>query len=78
MNMISIIICSRNKNIDSELEQNILDTIGNIVYEVINIDNSTNNYSIFQAYNKGTQIAKYPYLCFMHEDILFHTADWGG
>lgn len=74
--MISIIICSRNNRISQELEENIQNTIGNN-YELITIDNSKNEYSIFSAYNFGTKLAKYPFLCFMHEDILFHTQDWG-
>jgi len=74
--MISIIICSRNPDIPKSLKENITDTIG-IDYELIIIDNSNNKYSIFQAYNEGVHLSKYPYLCFMHDDILFHTQDWG-
>jgi len=74
--MLSIIICSRNKNISVELKDNIKFTIG-IEYELVFIDNSHNEYSIFQAYNEGVSRAKYPYLCFMHEDILFQTKEWG-
>ena len=33
--------------------------------------------SITQAYNQGAQKAKYDYLLFAHEDILFRTQDWG-
>ena len=76
--MISIIICSKRSQISHKLEQNIKATIGNIPYEIVVIDNSKNNYSIFQAYNKGVKEAKYSYLCFMHEDILFHSLEWGG
>jgi GT2 family glycosyltransferase len=74
--MISIIICSRKSDISEELKTNIQSTIG-IEYELIVIDNSKNKYSIFHAYNLGVSRAKYPYLCFMHDDILFHTIDWG-
>jgi GT2 family glycosyltransferase len=74
--MISIIICSRNPDISDELKQNIAETIG-VEYELIVIDNSKNNYSIFSAYNEGVRRAQYPYLCFMHDDILFHTENWG-
>lgn len=76
--MISIIICSKYSKINCELEQNIENTIGNMPFEIITINNSQNSYSIYQAYNKGIKEAKYPYLCFMHEDILFHTVNWGG
>jgi len=74
--MLSLIICSRNPNILDELKKNIQATIG-IEYELIIIDNSKNKYSIFQAYNIGVDRAKYSYLCFMHEDILYHTYGWG-
>jgi hypothetical protein len=74
--MLSIIICSRNKDISKELKENIQATIG-VDYELIVIDNSKNKYSIFSAYNEGERRAKYSYLCFMHEDILYHTIDWG-
>jgi len=74
--MISIIVCCRYNTITSELTKNILETIG-IEHELIIIDNSKNKYSIFSAYNEGLHRAKFPYLCFMHDDILFHTQDWG-
>ena len=74
--MISIIICSRKNYISSKLLQNINDTIGTL-YELITIDNSSNKYSIFSAYNLGVKQAKYPFLCFMHDDILFNTESWG-
>jgi len=74
--MISIIICSRFSDVSTDLKENIQSTIG-IEYELIVIDNSEKKYSIFQAYNEGVIRAKYPYLCFMHDDILFHKTDWG-
>jgi GT2 family glycosyltransferase len=74
--MISIIICSRKPDIPQELKRNIAETTG-VEYELIIIDNSKNKYSIFAAYNEGVRKAKYPYLCFAHEDILFHTPQWG-
>lgn len=74
--MISIIICSRKSDIQDNLNSNIIKTIG-VDYELIVIDNSNNNYSIFSAYNEGVRRAKSPLICFMHEDILYHTSDWG-
>lgn len=74
--MISVIICSRNKNIDNSLKHNIANSIG-IDYELVVIDNSNNKYSIFSAYNEGVRRAQYSILCFMHEDILFHSSNWG-
>lgn len=74
--MISIIICSRNPDISDELKQNIAKTIG-VEYELVVIDNSKNNYSIFSAYNKGIEKTAFPLLCFMHEDVELFTQDWG-
>lgn len=74
--MISIIICSRKPDIPAELSQNIADTIG-YEYELVVIDNSHNQLSIFQAYNEGVRQSKGGVLCFMHEDVLFRSEDWG-
>lgn len=74
--MISIIICSKNTDISSTLKENIQKTIG-VEYEIIVIDNSGNKYSIFSAYNKGVERSKFPYLVFVHDDVLFQTQDWG-
>jgi len=74
--MLSIIVCSRNKELKSIFLDNIDKTIG-IEYEIISIDNSDNSYSICSAYNAGFTQSKYPYICFVHEDVLFHTQNWG-
>lgn len=74
--MISCIICSRQPDISAELKENIASTIG-CKYELVVIDNSKNEYSIFSAYNEGVRRAKGDILCFMHEDILYHTTEWG-
>lgn len=47
------------------------------IYELIVVDNSQGKYSILSAYNEGVKYASGEILCFMHEDILFHTQDWG-
>ncbi len=74
--MISIIICSRSKTLNPEFKNNIEETIG-IEHEFIVIDNSENRYNIFEAYNQGVAQSSYPYLCFMHDDITYHTNNWG-
>ncbi|NLD99565.1 MAG: hypothetical protein GX640_06800 [Fibrobacter sp.] len=74
--MISIIICSRHTGISPSLKKNIEQTIGT-EHEIITIDNSTNRYSIYSAYNEGVSLSRCPFLCFVHEDIKFHTTDWG-
>ena len=63
-------------DITDDLKQNIAETIG-CEYELVVIDNSKNKYSIFSAYNEGVRRAKGDNLCFMHDDILYKTADWG-
>ena len=74
--MLSLIICSRTSRISEELEKNISETIG-CEYELVVIDNSKNKYSIFSAYNEGVRRAQGNNLCFMHDDILYKTNDWG-
>ncbi|UKT64398.1 glycosyltransferase [Pedobacter mucosus] len=74
--MISIIICSRTTAIAETHQVNIQNTIG-VDYELIIINNSANKLSIFEAYNLGVQKSKGDILCFMHDDILFHTENWG-
>ena len=74
--MISIVICHRNVSFLQKIKQNIKNTIGT-PYELHVIDNSKNEYSIFEAYNLGVSKSQYPIICFTHEDILFHTSSWG-
>lgn len=74
--MLSIIICSRTQIISNNLSENIKDTVG-CEYELIVIDNAENTYSIFEAYNLGIDKSMGDYLCFIHDDILFHTTGWG-
>jgi GT2 family glycosyltransferase len=74
--MISLITCSRGSSIPAALRENISATIG-IEHEVVVIDNSNNQYTIFEAYNEGVRKSQYPFLLFMHDDIMYHTANWG-
>jgi glycosyltransferase involved in cell wall biosynthesis len=76
MSPISIIICSRDKNISPEFRKNIDLTIG-CDYQLIIIDNSKNRYSIFEAYNSGIGQSEGEVLCFIHDDIRFHSKNWG-
>lgn len=73
--MLSIIISSYQEKYYTALEKNIAETCG-IEYEVIRIVNR-NEMSLTSAYNKGANMAKYDNLLFIHEDIKFHTKDWG-
>jgi hypothetical protein len=74
--MLSIIICSRDAVALQRVSANVAATIG-VVYELIGIDNSAGEYGICAAYNLGASQAQYGLLCFMHEDIRFHTQGWG-
>jgi len=74
--MISIVICHRDELLLEELKQNIASSIG-VVHELIIVDNTRNEYNICAAYNEGVKRSSYPIVCFAHEDILFHTENWG-
>ncbi len=74
--MISVIVCSRFPDLFEALSRNLSETIG-VKYEIIRIDNSSRALGITAAYNKGASKAKYPFLCFVHEDVQFKTNDWG-
>ena len=74
--MISIIICSRDKQLSEELIKNIDCTIG-CAYELIVIDNSAGRHSIFSAYNEGIQRANGDILHFQHDDITHISSGWG-
>ncbi|HMG10167.1 MAG TPA: glycosyltransferase [Mucilaginibacter sp.] len=74
--MISVIICSANKTLLNQVSENIAATIG-VPYEIIATDNSSGERGICSVYNKGILQAKYDMLCFMHEDVLMKTDNWG-
>lgn len=74
--MISIITSSCNKKSLLQLKENITETIG-VKYELIVIENSNAKYSLTKAYNLGASQASFEYLLFIHEDIIFHTKNWG-
>jgi hypothetical protein len=74
--MISIIICSINQDYLHNVSENISKTIG-IEYELLVWDNRYEKKGICEVYNIMAKKAKYPQLCFLHEDIFFETQDWG-
>jgi len=75
--MISIIVCSVNKAGRPAFAEHIRQTAGT-PYELIVVENDIDKLSICAAYNKGAAASKYPFLCFVHEDVTFHTPGWGG
>jgi len=58
------------------VNKSIAATIG-VPHEIIAIDNSAGKFGICEAYNLGAQQSQYGALCFMHEDLRFHTDGWG-
>ena len=74
--MISIIVSSYKKELFLNFKRSVEETIGDVPYEIIQIQNP-GLMSISAAYNKGGSEAKFDYLVFSHEDILFHTPYWG-
>ena len=74
--MLSIIICSISPERLQAVKRNIQQSIG-VEHEFIIIDNRENKWPIAKAYNYGAHADKYPYLFFVHEDVKFHSDNWG-
>lgn len=73
--MISIIVSSHNEQYFVSFSQNVAKTIGT-EYEIIQIHNP-GTMGICEAYNIGISQARFPILCFSHEDIEIKTQHWG-
>jgi hypothetical protein len=71
--MISIVICSRKKELCDQLVSNVKETIGCHYDLQIMLDTT----SITQAYEEGLSKCKSSICLFLHEDLLFHTINWG-
>jgi hypothetical protein len=76
MNGISVIICSTNKNLRESIKSNIPQTIG-VPFEIICWDNTIAKEGLCSVYNKCAGKAKYSFLCFLHEDVIVSTQNWG-
>jgi Glycosyltransferase like family len=74
--MISVLILSYRPHYYKIVEDNIKETIG-VPYELIQFDNQNENIGITKAYNILAEQANYNILCFIHEDVIFHTKGWG-
>lgn len=74
--MISLIVSTRKPELLHQFTRNVAQTIG-VAHEIIPVVNDKGQYGLCEAYNIGAQQSQYPYLCFVHEDVLFHTPDWG-
>ncbi len=73
--MISIIVCSKDGELLKELSEDIKSSVG-CDFELVAIDNREMG-GICRVYNEGLKKAKFPYVCFVHEDVRFLTKDWG-
>ncbi len=74
--MISVIICSVNPTFLAQVSDDINRTIG-VACEILNYDNRTENAGICSVYNRLARQALFDCLCFVHEDVLFQTQNWG-
>jgi GT2 family glycosyltransferase len=73
--VISIIVSYYKTEKLQRLKENIAHTIG-AAHEIIDIYNP-GRHSLSEAYNMGAAKAGFPILCFMHDDLLLLTHDWG-
>ena len=74
--MISVLICSNNPVLLDQIKVNIKNTIGT-AFEILYSDNRLAQKGICKVYNELASRAKYPFLCFVHEDVIFPDNGWG-
>lgn len=60
-----------------DVSNNIQETIG-VPFEILSYENSKGKQGICELYNIGAKQATFDILCFMHEDIVIRTLNWGG
>jgi GT2 family glycosyltransferase len=54
-----------------------VDEMIGIEHEWLVWDNSRQNLGLSEVYNKLATRAKYPFICFLHEDVVIQTRNWG-
>jgi hypothetical protein len=74
--MLSLVVCSVNEIYLKQLKETVAATIG-IEHEWLIWDNRKSNIGLCKIYNQLAAQAKFPYICFLHEDLLFQTQNWG-
>src|SRR4051812_7209146 len=74
--MFSFIVCSINPDYLEGLKKSLSATFGQ-PFEILAWNNLVDKKPITEVYNLMGDRAAHPYLCFLHEDILFETNDWG-
>lgn len=75
--MISIITSSISQEQCELFKSNIQQTIGNVPYELLIHDNRETHWGLCKLYNYYATKSQFDILCFLHEDIIFHTYNWG-
>jgi hypothetical protein len=74
--MLSLIICSINPTLLERVKADVAESVG-VEYELLVWDNRGENIGLCEVYNMMAANAKYPFLVFMHEDIIFEKKNWG-
>lgn len=74
--MFSLIVCSINTDYLSQLKASVEASIG-VEHEWLVWDNRNENLGLCTVYNRLAKQARFPFLLFLHEDLIFHTPDWG-
>ena len=59
----------------ARMEESIARTIGT-EYDVFRYFNEYND-GLCKAYNNAAAKTRFPFLCFVHDDVVFHTMNWG-
>jgi hypothetical protein len=73
---ISVITCSVNQELCNQMVESVKKTIGTN-FETVVFDNREKKLGICQVYNYCARKANFPYLCFIHEDVIMPTPNWG-
>lgn len=74
--MLSLIVCSKSPQRLDALTHNVEATVG-CTHEWVVINNTSGKHTLFSAYNLGVKQSHGDHLCFLHEDLHFHTESWG-
>jgi len=74
--MLSLVVCSVNPLLLETMKQSAAATI-DAEHEWLVFDNKKINLGICEVYNQMALKAVYPYLVFLHEDLILKTKGWG-
>jgi Glycosyltransferase like family len=75
--MISFLVCSIREDQLAGLRENLAASVG-VEHEVLVHDNRETRWGLARAYNRLAEQARFPLLCFVHEDVRFRSPPaWG-